>query len=206
MHLQVDSGSPEIRIRAEKGFAVGAALSLNCSSTRLSAHACEESWLPAARAGCPDALELFYRAYRRQVHGTCFRLLGNEEDALDATQAAFVRAFKELPRFRGESSARTWLYRIAVNEALTVIRRRRPTADIETEQEPACQGGCPVEQLAVRAALERMRPRMRVLLVLRFWEELDYREIARVTGMSLPGVKMGLHRARAEFKKCYERR
>src|SRR5690349_18149339 len=82
----------------------------------------EAAWLAAARTGEPWALERFYHAYQGQVHALCYRVLGRSEDAKDATQATFVRAFRELPRFRGESTAKTWIYRIAINEALSMLR------------------------------------------------------------------------------------
>ena len=123
-------------------------------------------------------------------------------------QAAFVRAFRELPRFRGESAVKTWLYRIAVNEALGLLRRRRSQGELPAE--PSEEVGEPlvgsrvVERLAVRAALEQVRPEHRVVLVLRFWEGLEYREIAAVLGISLPAARMRLLRARSEFRRCYE--
>jgi RNA polymerase sigma-70 factor, ECF subfamily len=83
----------------------------------------EESWLAPARCGERWALERFYNSYRDIVYSVCFRLTGRAEDAEDATQAAFIRAFRELPRFRGDSAVKTWIYRIAVNESLTTSRR-----------------------------------------------------------------------------------
>ena len=165
----------------------------------------EAAWLGAARQGEAWALERFYSSYQDQVYGLCFRLLGRPEDARDATQTAFVRAFRELPRFRGESAVKTWLYRIAVNEALTMLRRRRDTVEVAedtagtTHSEPQI-----VECLAVRAALECMKPAHRSALILRYWEGLSYEEIAEVLRISLSAAKMRLKRAREEFRKCYE--
>ena len=168
----------------------------------------EERWLAAARSGEPWALEQFFHCYQAQVYGLCHRLTGRAEDAEDATQAAFVRAFRELPRFRGESAVRTWLYRIAVNEALGMLRRRRRTSELAEDAALPADGGslgaAVVERLAVRSALARTRPDYRVILVLRFWEGLRYDEIAVVLRISLPAVKMRLQRARSEFRKHYE--
>src|SRR5947209_12614848 len=91
----------------------------------------EQAWLPAARRGEPWALERLYHCYQPQIYALCFRLLERAEDAEDAVQATFVRAFRALPRFRGESTARTWLYRIATNEALGILRRRRDPLMVE---------------------------------------------------------------------------
>jgi RNA polymerase sigma-70 factor (ECF subfamily) len=165
----------------------------------------EEAWLAAARAGEPWAFEQFYAAHQCSVFGLCRRMLTRQEDAQDAMQATFVRAFRELPRFRGDCCFRTWVYRIAVNECLSALRRRRPTEPLDGEGDIA-QDGAPavLERLAVRAALDRTRPVHRAILVLRFWEGLSYEQIAVVLNISLPAAKMRLKRARDEFRKCYE--
>src|SRR5258708_4068165 len=85
----------------------------------------EQHWLPAARLGERWALERLYNAYQAQIYSFCHRLLRRVEDAEDATQTTFARAFRALPEFRGESSIKTWLYRIAVNEATSLLRKRR---------------------------------------------------------------------------------
>ena len=84
----------------------------------------EQRWLDAAQHGEEWALEQFFQCYQPAVYALCYRLLGRAEDAEDATQAAFVRAFVALPKFRGGSQVKTWLYRIAVNEALGLLRKR----------------------------------------------------------------------------------
>ena len=87
-----------------------------------------ESWLSAARLGDPAALQLLYRSYQASLYILCYRLVGNEDDAQDAMQAAFISAFRGLPQFRGESSMKTWLYRIATNECIALIRRRKTSS------------------------------------------------------------------------------
>src|SRR5437588_2969092 len=167
----------------------------------------EQAWLPAARRGEPWALERLYHCYQPQIYALCFRLLERAEDAEDAVQATFVRAFRALPRFRGESTARTWLYRIATNEALGLLRRRRDAPPLEEEEHSFPDRSAAVlVRLAVRAALARLSPDHRAILILRLWQDLSYTEIAAVLGISLPAVKMRLNRARAEFRKYYEDR
>jgi RNA polymerase sigma-70 factor, ECF subfamily len=179
---------------------------LSCSSPFDQAGATDEqAWLAAARQGEPWALERFYHGYQPQVYALCYRLLGRAEDAEDAVQATFVRAFRALPRFRGDSAPRTWLYRIATNEALGLLRRRKPLPEWTEEIPGAPDGaGAVVERLAVRAALARLSPEHRAVLVLRLWEELSYGEIAAVLGISLSAVKMRLNRAREQFRRQYE--
>lgn len=165
----------------------------------------EEAWLAAARRSEPWALERFYSTYRDLVYSLCYRLTGSAEDAEDAMQATFVRAFRELPRFRGDSSLKTWVYRIALNEALGLRRKRRDTLELtELSAGVGDASASVVEGVAVRAALERLSEEHRIVLVLQFWEGLSGPEIAEVLGLSLPAVKMRLHRARAEFRKNYE--
>jgi RNA polymerase sigma-70 factor, ECF subfamily len=164
----------------------------------------EGAWLAAARQGQSWALERFYGLYHGQIYALCHRVLGRRDDAEDAMQATFVRAFRELSRFRGDSALKTWLYRIAVNESLSILRKRRESP--ETLEETAGCSGEPavLERLVVQAALARVKPAHRAILVLRFWEGLSYEEIAGVLGISLAAAKMRLLRARQEFRKCYE--
>jgi RNA polymerase sigma-70 factor (ECF subfamily) len=165
-----------------------------------------QEWLPAAQQGERWALEQFYALHHAQIYTLCLRMLGRAEDAEDAMQSAFVHAFRALPRFRQESCVKTWLYRIAVNEALSLLRRRRHAPAPLDENTPAIDGLPDLtQQLAVRQALAQVRPDTRTLLILRYWEQLSYEEIMAVLGFSLPTVKMRLSRARDEFRKCYER-
>ncbi len=168
--------------------------------------ASEQEWLIAARKGERQALEELYRRHNAQIYALCYRMLGRSEDAEDATQAAFVHAFRELPRFRGDCSARTWLYRIACNEAINTLRkRRRIVDDASIEATVSTPDDAPIVQrkLAVLASLNRLRPNHHMILVLRYWEDLSYEEICSVLDLPMPTVKMRLSRARAEFRRHY---
>src|SRR4051812_2633243 len=150
----------------------------------------EDGWLAAAQLGEPWALERFYDCYHAPIYALCHRLLGRCEDAEDATQATFVRAFRQLPGFRGESTARTWLYRIAVNEALGMLRRRRTAPGPLDEDDQGLPAVRPPQaaledRLAVQAALAATAGHHRAVLVLRYWEGLSYEEIAAVLRISL---------------------
>lgn len=168
--------------------------------------------LAAARRGEAWALEQIYSEYRDMVYRLGFRLLGTAEDAEDALQMTFVAAFSALAGFRGESSVRTWLYRITLRQVSDLRRRtgvppayggvaghRQTAEDIAGPDNT----GPLAEQIAVQRALARLKPEFRDVLVLRFWEGLDCAEIARVTTLSLPAVKMRLMRARAAFRAAY---
>ena len=180
------------------------ALSVRLSAVREKRE--EYTWITAARAGEPWALEQLFHTFQPQVYSLCFRVLHRREDAQDATQAAFVRAFQNLHRFRGDSCLRTWVYRIAVNECLTLLRKQKDVTDLSDDLQRDPADPAVVERLAVEAALNRVSPEHRLVLILRFWEGLEYEEIASVLGISLPAVKMRIHRARTEFRKRYESR
>jgi RNA polymerase sigma-70 factor, ECF subfamily len=164
----------------------------------------ERSWLPSARRGEPWALEQLYACYQPQVYALCHRLLGRADDAEDATQATFVQAFRALGKFRGDSTAKTWIYRIALNQALGILRKRARSDEPLDETLPAPESAGPsAERLAVTASLRGLKPDHQAVLVLRFWEELSYEEISGILGVPLPTVKMRLSRAKAEFRKQY---
>jgi RNA polymerase sigma-70 factor, ECF subfamily len=165
----------------------------------------ESGWLTAAQRGEPWALEQMYSENQTAIYALCWRLLGRADDAEDATQSTFMQAFRALPRFRGASSPKTWLYRIAVNEATNLLRKRA-TAPAMLEGDAPVQDGAPsiTEQVVVKGAMSRLKPDHRVVLALRFWEELSYEEIATVLGVPLPTVKMRLKRAKEAFRRAYE--
>jgi RNA polymerase sigma-70 factor (ECF subfamily) len=165
----------------------------------------QPEWLEAARLGDTWALEQFYEAYRPLVHRLCARLLTRPEDVEDAMQAVFVSAFRHLPRFRGDSSLKTWMYRLTVNEAIRYRPGPRdPVALEEGHGSRGADAGTVVENVHVRDALRCIRPEHSLVLILRFWEGLSIEEIARVLGISQSAVKMRLHRARREFRSRYE--
>src|SRR5262249_55330330 len=119
----------------------------------------ERSWLASAIAGEPEAFARLYDCYQRPVFTLCYRLVGNEDDAHDAMQAAFTKAFRGLSRFRGECRLKTWLYRIAVNESTTLLRKRRANHDRAIEEyrnDLALDGSSMTNRAAVQDALVRM--------------------------------------------------
>ncbi len=165
----------------------------------------EPEWLAAARRSERWALEALYEANRERVRRLCHRMLDRPEDAEDAMQSTFVRAFSSIERFRGECPVGAWVYRIAANQCIELMRKRRDEPPVDEglpgAEDPA---GETLERLAIRAALRRVKPAHRVVLVLRYWEELSHQELAAALGVPVPVVKMRLNRARAEFRSKYE--
>lgn len=167
----------------------------------------EPAYLALARTGDENALAQFYEEYKEPVWRLCRRLLQREADAEDVLQTTFVKAFCALPQFRGDASLKTWLFRIAVNEAITLLRRR-DSAYLSTTDEAlgelvASDGMSDTERVAVRSLISSLKPDFRTVIVLRYWEELSYEEIASVLSLPLPSVKMRLHRAKEAFRELY---
>ncbi len=141
-----------------------------------------------------------------RYHDDCFRfarhMLGNEHDAEDATQEAFLRAYTGLGRYDERNTFRSWLYRILVNQCRTLGRRRgrrdrRFLQDAEAVGQavaPSRDGDVELRQALV-AALADLEPRLREALLLKYGEGLEYAEMARITGAGISALKMRVKRA-----------
>jgi RNA polymerase sigma-70 factor, ECF subfamily len=134
------------------------------------------------------------------VYRVAFRMLRSEADAQDATQEAFVRAWRGLGRFRGDSTLSTWLHRIVTRRCLDAIASRPPVGELATDSGAA---GDPVDAAeqrdrlrAVTRAISELPRHQRTALVRREFEGLSYDELARALDTSVPAVKGRIHRAR----------
>jgi RNA polymerase sigma-70 factor (ECF subfamily) len=176
--------------------------------------------LARMQAGDGDAFEACVRAHGGRMLVVARRMLGNEEDARDAVQDAFLSAFKGISRFEGLARLDTWLHRIVVNAALSRLRsrQRHPEQSIENllphfgEGEhqvdpPAPWTATPAAGLQrqearelVRQCISRLPESYRIVLLLRDIEGLDTEETAQALGTSLGVVKTRLHRARQALR------
>ncbi len=169
-------------------------------SSRRGLEAGEAALVARARAGEAAAFEELYVRYRDQTYNLCLSLCADREEAQDLLQETFVRAYRSLPRFRGEAQFTTWLHRITVN--LCHDNRRKQARPVAPAPEPAWpRERETVEQ--VRAALAQLRPPYRAVLALRYGQALSYQEIAELLHWSLARVKVTLHRAKLAFKDVY---
>jgi RNA polymerase sigma-70 factor, ECF subfamily len=141
--------------------------------------------------------------YQRVLYTVAVRMLGNREDAKDATQTAFVRAFERLSTFDPSYRFFSWMYRILVNECLNVLKSRRPVEPLESVAPAIAAAGNPFEAIAskqrraqVEAALLQLSPEHRAVIVLRHFTGLSYDEIAEAIGVPAKTVKSRLHSAR----------
>jgi RNA polymerase sigma-70 factor, ECF subfamily len=160
-----------------------------------------------AAIGDRDALDALLDRHVDRVHTICRRILGNPEDAADASQEALIAVARSIRRFDGRSAFTTWLYRIATNAALDELRRRgrRPTPT-ETLPEAAPTLGSSLagagpeavaERIDIDAALGRISDEFRVAVVLRDLCDLEYSEIAEVLDLPPGTVRSRIARGRA---------
>lgn len=180
------------------------------------APAADAELVARARDGDLDAFAELVRRHEQHVRTILFRLLGNERDAEEATQDAFVQAWRNLDRFRGEAAVFTWLYRIAVNEALGRLWRKRPvTTGLDAAAEQELAG--PSEEEPDRAAelnelhgylaarIRELPFEYRAPLVLRDVLGLSNNEVAAVLELSVPATKSRIHRARMRIREDLDR-
>ncbi len=165
--------------------------------------------------GEADAYQCIYNRYRWSVYNACYRILGNRDDAQEATQEAFLKVYQALGRFNGNYRLGPWIIRIATNVSLDHLRlrKRRPQDSVSIDalhREPCAYADDPEQMLVERAEGERVRkvlsslpPIHRAAIVLRDSEGLTYSEIALKLGISEGQVKALLHRARKRFKRTW---
>src|SRR6188768_2516914 len=129
----------------------------------------------AAREGSREAFDVIVERHRRHVYQLCYRFVGNHEDASDLAQDVFVRAFKGLKNFKGDSALATWLYRVGVNTCLNRLATKRPvTEPMDAAQHIDAQAPDPLDRVlqgqraaSVRQAIHMLPPRQRVTVLLR---------------------------------------
>ena len=152
-----------------------------------------------------------YTEHSRAIYYLCLRLLSDPEKAEDATHDVFLKAFRKLDQFRGESSPRTWLYRIAINHCLNLrqswaSRNLVTNADDAIWENAAARTDSPLRVLEtkelgrrIQDALDGLTDEYRLLLLLVADEELSYEQVAKLTGQTADAVRGKLHRARKSF-------
>ncbi len=180
----------------------------------------EQRWIRLAQSGDRDAFERLVVEYRDCVFGLAFRLMGDYDDANDLAQDVFLACYRKIGAFRGESRLKTWLYRIAVNQAKNTWKKRErrggsvtssidddPDEENSLARQLASEAPEPDRQAADREAasalwrcLDRINPERRSALVLRCMEGLSYEEIAEAQECSLGTIKSRINRARAELR------
>jgi RNA polymerase sigma-70 factor (ECF subfamily) len=151
------------------------------------------------------ALEELLEQYQRPIYNAAFRMLGNQEDASDITQSVFLKAFEHLDRYNPKYKFFSWIYRIAINESINQINRGKREQALDETQPSAARG--PAEQTEsdatsrrVQEALMTLQEDYRVVIVLRHFSELSYREMSEVLHIPEITVKSRLYSARQLLK------
>lgn len=142
------------------------------------------------------------RKYQQKVYWLVRKMVVDHDDANDITQDVFIKAWSALEKFRGDSKLYTWLYRIASNEAINFLNKKRkrffvPIYDVENElnekleADPELSGD--VIQLKLQKALLKLPEKQRLVFNLKYYEELPYEEISEITGTSVGALKASYH-------------
>jgi len=171
------------------------------------------------RTGASQAYEELLARFQQPVYALALRLLNDASESADVVQEVFLKVFRNIASFRGQSSLKTWIYRITVNEAHNArrwfFRHRRKEVELDSEPDEArnwkdvIPDGCASpfdaafereQHVMIEAALEKLSPIFREAVVLRDIAELSYEEIAEVLGVSLGTVKSRILRGREALR------
>lgn len=171
----------------------------------------------ASLAGDRAAFDVIVERHRRNVYQLCYRFVGNQDDAADLSQDVFVRAFRGLKNFKGESSLGTWLYRIGVNVCLNRLAVKAPVSEsleplLASSDERIASGGESASdallrgerERRVRAAIARLPKKQRATLILRVYHELPHEQIAGILGSSVGAVKANFFHAMNNLRKLLQ--
>ena len=168
----------------------------------------ERSWLAAARQGDRNAFGRLVEAYQGPVYNLTYRMLGNAQEAEDAAQETFLRAYRKLDSYDPARKFSTWLLSIASHHCIDRLRRRRLTwlsledenlpPETMTSEQPGPER-CALQsehEAQIQALLGTLSADYRTVVVLHYWHDLSYEEIAQTTGSTVSAVKSRLFRAR----------
>jgi RNA polymerase sigma-70 factor (ECF subfamily) len=170
--------------------------------------------------GNTAAFGVLVRCYQERLYNSVYRLVDNAEDAQDVVQEAFLSAYQSLDGFKGDSLFFTWLYRIAVNTAISLKRKQRAMVRIDMGRngEPLIEPLDPSEESRpghaleqaeqgrrIREALARLSPEHRAVLVMKDMEGQKYETMAEILQVPIGTIRSRLHRARLELREVLEK-
>ena len=169
----------------------------------------DRTLVEACVGGHREAFDEIVERHQRQVYQLCYRFVGNHEDASDLAQDVFIRAYRGLHSFKGQSAFSTWLYRIAVNVCLNRVGGRgQKWAPLDGADQPDVRQERADARIlraeraaAVRAAIARLPKKQRAALILRVYHDLPHDQIAAIVGTSVGAVKANFFHALANLKK-----
>jgi len=157
-----------------------------------------------------QAFSLLVKAYSERIYWNVRNLVGTHEDADDLVQDIFIKIWNFLPSFREESGLFTWIYRIATNESLNFLRKKRVRdafrlVSTSSDVRQDARSGTPEAsaqdiETAVMAAMQKLPPKQRLVFSLRYFEELSYEQISRITGTAIGSLKASFHVASQKIR------
>lgn len=184
----------------------------------------EQNLIEKSKKGDADAFSELILAYEKKIISFTYRMLGNTEDAEDAAQEVFVKAYRAISGFDGKASFKTWLYKIASNVAMDELRKRKrrnsdKTVSLYTDSEDgeyelplSNEKDEPFEearknelQKVLQNAIGELKDEYRLVVVMRDVQNISYEDIAKTTGLSLGTVKSRISRGRLSLKKILEK-
>lgn len=164
------------------------------------------------KEGDMNAFEEIYKKTKDMIYNVIYRLLSHEEDAKDVMHDVYVKVFEKRSSFRGESGIATWIYRVAVNQALNFGRRKSwfliNQDNIKANFYGVKDDGDPEEEdkrlVLLRKLLGRLKPEFKACIVLKDIENVSYEEISEILKINIGTVRSRLNRGRAELTKLYK--
>ncbi len=175
----------------------------------------EKAWIAQALDGDDIAFSHLVEAFQRPVFSVCYRMLGNARDAEDAAQESFLRAYKNLYRYDPDRSFATWLLSITSHYCIDQLRKRRLVTfsidDDENWWQPPDPGPSPEGLLAsadrqdqIAGMLDTLKSQDRAAVVLHYWHDYSYEEIAETLAITVSAVKSRLYRARRTIAEAWQ--
>jgi RNA polymerase sigma-70 factor, ECF subfamily len=166
----------------------------------------ETTWLQQAQLGDSEAFSQLVELYQTPVYHLCYRMLGDEQEAEDAAQETFWRAFQSLKRYDPQRSFATWLLSIAAHYCIDQRRRNKvPLMSLELLPEDGAPDPSPnpekvvsqgQEETSLRKMLDQLAPQDKAVVIMRYWYDLSDEEIGKALSLSVSAVKSRLFRAR----------
>ncbi|WP_306644093.1 RNA polymerase sigma factor [Sanyastnella coralliicola] len=156
------------------------------------------------------AFEMMVRVYKEMVYFHVRRMVLDHDDADDVTQNVFIKAWKGLKNFRGDSKVSTWLYRIATNESITFLQKAKklagvPFDELEYKLSDSLQADVYYDgdeiQRKLEVALAQLPEKQKAVFIMRYYDEMPYKEISEVTGTSVGALKASYHHAVTKLEK-----
>lgn len=178
----------------------------------------ELKWIEKAKLGDMESFEKLIVSHEKMVYNVAYRMMNNQEDALDLSQEVFIKAFRKMKDFNEKSSFSTWIYRITVNACIDEMRKRKGKQNFSIDQVLEGENGnyeqqfvskeeTPEEtilkqekQSEILNALNTLSEEHKTVIILRELQGLSYEEIAETVGMTLGTVKSRISRARIHLK------